>query len=49
MKEYEYKVIQPDGHWGWLFARSYKKADESARDWLGEFVIVIPTGRVIEF
>lgn len=44
----EYRVITPDGHWGWVFASSMERAYETASDYLGEFVIVIATGRVID-
>jgi len=44
----EFMVIRPDGHYGWVFASTYRKADEMARDFMGEFAIVLPTGRVID-
>lgn len=43
----EFKCIMPDGHWGWVFAPTMERAYETAADYMGEFVTVIPTGRVI--
>lgn len=45
----EYKYVRPDGWYGWVFASTYQKACEIISDYMdeGEFVVVVPTGRVI--
>ena len=40
----EYIVFTPDGHYGYVWTDTYQSADEIARDYMGDDVIVAATG-----
>ena len=45
---YEFLIIEPDGHCGWVWTSTYQRAVWIASDYMTEweeFLVVIPTGR----